>query len=328
MDGAGPCGSSAGGAPRARALLGAGALAWQQGDDLAARNFLAESLTLWEHAPDQTGLAETLHLLGHVHFDQREYAEARHLFEESLARYEQTGNVSGKVTLIGDVGMVAYHERDDRRARDLFADSLRLGRQHGLKDRVAEALNRLGDQIGWPVTAEQRASAMKRACCWQELAALRNCWRSINLARSVESAAISSPLTRASPRVGAPARGRKPPGCGRVLAGLAGIALDIGMPERAARLLATSASPSEAMGAPLAPADQFVVASDIASGRLRLARSPGRRRGAKHGISHYQMLDEALAMSPLVVPPRQRVRTRRLCSRAASKRSPRSSRAG
>ncbi len=281
--------SSAGGAPRARALLGAGALAWQQGDYLAARNFLAESLTLWEHAPDQTGLAETLHLLGHVHFDQREYAEARHLFEESLARYEQTGNVSGKVTLIGDVGMVAYHERDDRRARDLFADSLRLGRQHGLKDRVAEALNRLGDLdrlAGDGRTASKRYE--ESLLLWQELRGTPGIASALHKLGQVSRVRgdLVSAHARFTESLALQREVGNRQGAAECLAGLAGIALDIGMPERAARLLATSASLLEAMGAPLAPADQFVVASDIARRRLRLGESPGRRRGAKHGISH------------------------------------------
>ena len=121
----------------------------------------------------------------------------------------------------------------------------------------------------------------------------------------MESAAISSPLTRASPRVWRVQRevGNRQ-GAAECLAGLAGIALDIGMPERAARLLATSASLLEATGAPLAPADQFVVASDIASGRLRLGEIAWEAAWSEaRNLPLDQMLDEALAMSPLVVPP-------------------------
>ena len=65
------------GRARAQALLGAGTLAWRQGDVAAAQVHLDESAALWRDADDRRGLAETLHILGHVRFDQRDYAAAR-----------------------------------------------------------------------------------------------------------------------------------------------------------------------------------------------------------------------------------------------------------
>jgi len=49
------------GRARAQALLGAGTLAWRQGDLPAARSLLEESATLWRGQDDRGGLAEALH---------------------------------------------------------------------------------------------------------------------------------------------------------------------------------------------------------------------------------------------------------------------------
>ncbi|HJU01724.1 MAG TPA: tetratricopeptide repeat protein, partial [Actinomycetes bacterium] len=133
------------GKARARALLGAGTLAWRQGDVAAAQVHLDESAALWRHQDDRHGLAETLHVLGHVRFDQRDYPGAQDLFKESLAAYRRAGDTTGGLPLLGDLGLVAYHEGDHAAADRMLRDSLARYREHGLKDRVAGALNTLGD---------------------------------------------------------------------------------------------------------------------------------------------------------------------------------------
>ena len=74
---------SEGSPARARALLGAGALAWRQSDYEASRLLLEESVVRWRELGDRRGLAEALHLLGHSYFDQQNYEAARATFEES-----------------------------------------------------------------------------------------------------------------------------------------------------------------------------------------------------------------------------------------------------
>ena len=59
------------GRARAQALLGAGTLAWRQGDFAAARVHLDESVALWRDTADRRGLAEALHVLGHVRSTSR-----------------------------------------------------------------------------------------------------------------------------------------------------------------------------------------------------------------------------------------------------------------
>ena len=74
------------GRARAQALLGAGTLAWRQGDCVTARAYLDDSVQRWRDASDPSGLAEALHVLGHVRFDQGDHADARDLFDGQLGQ--------------------------------------------------------------------------------------------------------------------------------------------------------------------------------------------------------------------------------------------------
>ncbi len=268
--------STAGGSVRAQGLLGAGTLAWQQGDYPAAQGLLTDGIPLWDHGHDRSGYAETLHILGHVSFDRRDYAEAGHLFEESYALYKHLEDASGRTTLVGDLGMVAYHNRDVARARTLFADSLRLSRQYGLKDRAAEALNRLGDLDRLAGDTKQaRKRYADSMALWRELHGSPGIASALHKLGQVNRAAgdlaNAYEQFRESMVLQRDLGNRQ--GIAECLAGLAGLCLDSGETARAARLLGASAALLEALGAPLAPADQVVVASDTTSGRIRLGEA-------------------------------------------------------
>ena len=71
--GAGHSGTSA----RAKALNGAGNLAWAQADHAGAQALFEESLTLARESGDQRGTAHALGNLGNVAYNQGDYAEAR-----------------------------------------------------------------------------------------------------------------------------------------------------------------------------------------------------------------------------------------------------------
>ena len=306
--------SSSGGTIRARALLSAGALAWQQGDYLAAHDYLTESVILWKRAPgqnglaEQDGLAEALHVLGHVYFDQHNYTEARRLFTESHTLFEADGVMAGSITLIGDLGMVAYHERDDQLAHDLLEESLRLSRQHGLKDRVAEALNRLGDLAR---LAGDGKGARKRyeesLTIWRELHGNPGIASALHklgqVSRVYGDLVVAHERFTESLTLQRDSGNRQ--GVAECLAGLAGVSLDAGELELAARLLGASAAALEAIGAPLAPADQVVVAADIASGRLRLGEAAWEVAWSEgQTVPLAQLVEETLTSSPPVTSPR------------------------
>ena len=111
-----------------------------------ARVHLDESVLLWRDTADRRGQAEALHVLGHVEFDQRDYTAAQVLFEEESWRptgWRRTRR--GACRSWPTSGWVAYHRGDYAEAGTVFEESLAEFRRHGLKDRVAGALNVLGE---------------------------------------------------------------------------------------------------------------------------------------------------------------------------------------
>lgn len=261
------------GLERAQALLGAGTLAWRQGDCDTAHAYLDESMRLWQELGDTSNLAETLHVLGHVRFDQRDYHAARRLFIDSLDGYRCAGDTLGSLPLNGDLALVAYHEGDYGAATEIWRDSVALYRQHGLTDRVAGALNGLGDLARLAGEVDRAATFYQESLSlWRELRGtpgvasalhkLGQVSRSRSDARGarahfVESMAMQREL------------GNKQ-GIAECLAGLAGVATDSGTPRRAVQLFAAANQLLEAIGVPLAPADQHVLSQDLDAAREQL----------------------------------------------------------
>jgi predicted ATPase/DNA-binding CsgD family transcriptional regulator len=282
---------------RAEALLGAGTLAWRQGDLSAAKVHLEESAALWRDHDDRAGLAEALHVLGHVRFDQRDLLAARELFEESLQAYRRAGDTVGGLPLLGDLGLVAYHEGADATADGILRESLTLYREHGLKDRVAGALNLLGD------LAQQGGDHDQATARYQESLAL---WEELRGTPGIASALHKlGQVSRSTGDLGT-ARARlaeslalqqelgNRQGVAECLAGLAGTAAAAGHPERAARLLAASSGLLEAIGVPLAPVDQAMFVRDRDATRERLG-APAWERAWGEGLA--LSADEAIALA-------------------------------
>jgi predicted ATPase/DNA-binding CsgD family transcriptional regulator len=262
------------GRPRAAALLGAGTLAWRQGDCPTAQTYLDESASLWAAADDQRGLAEAKHVLGHVRFDQRDYTAARRLFQDSLEGYRGVGDTIGGLPLTGDVGLVAYHEGDYETAEQVLSESLTLYRAHGLKDRVAGALNSLGD------LAQLAGDGQRATELYEESLVL---WRELRGAPGIASALHKLGQVRRSQNDNRSARtmlteslrlqlelGNKQ-GQGECLAALAATTTASGQPERAAKIFAASSALLDAIGVPLAPVDRLALNGDIAMAHNQLS---------------------------------------------------------
>jgi predicted ATPase/DNA-binding CsgD family transcriptional regulator len=261
------------GRSRAQALLGAGTLAWRQGDCATARDHLDESAALWRHEPDLRGLAESLHVLGHVRFDQRDYASARELFEESSDAYRRAGDVIGELPLVGDLGLVAYHEGDYGTAEKVLTRSVSLYREHGLKDRVAGALNVLGD------LARLAGDDRRAATLYEESLVL---WRELRGTPGIASALHKLGQVSRSADDDGPARARfveslelqlelgNKQGIGECLAGLAAVVAAAGDLVRAAQVFAASSTLLESIGVPLAPVDRLALTRDVEATRKLL----------------------------------------------------------
>ena len=116
---------------RARALTGAGSLAWNQGDYSAARALLEESLSLRRHISDAQGVADALNNLGNVAADQGDYPAARALLEESLLSMRLLSDAEGIAATVSNLARIAFWQGDFDVARALYAESLEGDRQRG-----------------------------------------------------------------------------------------------------------------------------------------------------------------------------------------------------
>ncbi len=257
----------------AKALVGAGHLAWLQGDYVVARRQLEESVDLWRGLGDTHGLAFALHILGHVANDQRDYVAAQALFEESLRRYQALGDTLGGLPLRGDLGLIAYHQGDYRAARGHFEQSLPLYRAEGLQENVVVTLRGLGDLARLAGDYERAAALYEESLEVSEalradphIASARH--KLAHVAHQRGNYPHMYALLAASLRVQRELGNKQ--GIAECLAGLGGWATAAQRPMRAARLFGATDALITTDGVPLAPADHAEHARDLAAVRSQL----------------------------------------------------------
>jgi predicted ATPase/DNA-binding SARP family transcriptional activator len=180
---AGARGPSAGEAAiRAKALNGAGNLAYMQDDYARARALHEESLALRRELGDMRGIAISLNNLGNVAEVQGDYTRARALLEESLALDRQLGDIWGLAGSLSNLGRVAQVQGDYAWARTLQEESLALRRDLGDRRGIAYSLINLGR-----VVQLQGDYAQARALQEQSLALFRELDDRRNIAYSLSS---------------------------------------------------------------------------------------------------------------------------------------------
>lgn len=164
-------------ATRARALLGAGMVAFRLYEHEQAAALLGESLALFQALADAYGTADALNALGLVAQEQGdflraaalyeesialyrvsdstydiaialarlqgEYARATTLFEESLGLQRAVENEWGIALALAHLAMTAQSEGNDERALFLHEESLMLRRKVGDKQGIAASLSLL-----------------------------------------------------------------------------------------------------------------------------------------------------------------------------------------
>jgi len=116
---------------RAEALIGAGALANQQGDFAQAEVQCAEGLALSRELGDRRGSAAALSYLGYVALMRSNYAGTRALEEEALALFREVGDTAGCVFVLHNLIVVLFFQGEYAQAQVLIEESLELSRQGG-----------------------------------------------------------------------------------------------------------------------------------------------------------------------------------------------------
>ncbi|HEX4836171.1 MAG TPA: tetratricopeptide repeat protein [bacterium] len=111
---------------RAKALYGAGVLAWRQGDFERARALCQESLILYRDLGHSLGIASAISILEQVARSQGDTARAMVLLEDGLALFRERGDTWGIATSLISLGNAVRSQGDHARARALLAESLDL----------------------------------------------------------------------------------------------------------------------------------------------------------------------------------------------------------
>lgn len=117
--------------PRARALSGAGVMAFARGDYARALELLEESLSLFRDLQNKPGIAGALVIPGQMATFRREYARARELLGESLALYRELGDDWNVAHLLNFLGVIPLAQGDFEGAARFFEEGLRVARRVG-----------------------------------------------------------------------------------------------------------------------------------------------------------------------------------------------------
>jgi tetratricopeptide (TPR) repeat protein len=135
---------------KAKALAGAGRLAYRQGDYSAARSLLEESLALRREVGDKAGIAWSLTHLAMAQLQQMvvsgqgDYSTARSLQEEGLTLHRELGDKWGIALSLEQLGILSYLDGDYSRATSLFEESLALHKERRQASSIGILLYELG----------------------------------------------------------------------------------------------------------------------------------------------------------------------------------------
>jgi len=109
---------------RAKALAGAGKLAWRRGAFDEAEPLFRESLHLWRTVHNRAGEANALHGLARAALNLGNHEQAQSWGEQSLTIQTDLKSQQGIATAINTLGEVARFKGDLQQAQDRYAESL------------------------------------------------------------------------------------------------------------------------------------------------------------------------------------------------------------
>jgi predicted ATPase/class 3 adenylate cyclase len=298
-----------GGAPRAKALTNLGCIAWQQGDYQIAGGHTKESITIYRDqvTEDRPGLANAIHIRGHVIFDQKDYSQARSLFEESLTKYRQLEDQENILLLVSDLGMVDYHEGDYQSAKLRYEECLGIARQREDLINIVNNLLRIGDIARLERDYESAAASYE-----ESLEILKDMELNLELASNLHKlgyiARFRGDFQKAAQLFTdsltmQQTMGNKQ-GIIECLIGLAGLATVTESPVIAVRLFAAAEESLASIGAPLGPADIAELERDLpiaqeqlSSDEFSLAWSIGTRYTLEQAVAQAKDMADLLVTS-------------------------------
>ena len=111
---------------RAKALVGAGKLAWRRGAFEEAEPLFRESLELWREIGDREGEANALHGLARAALNLGDQSAAQVWGEESLSIQEELQSRQGVATAINTLGEIARFRGNYDEAESRYSESLHI----------------------------------------------------------------------------------------------------------------------------------------------------------------------------------------------------------
>ncbi len=116
---------------RAKALAGAGKLAWRRGAFEEAEPLFLESLQLWRTIHNQAGEANALHGLARAALNLGDHEEAKSWAEQSLTIQTELKSRQGIATAINTLGEIARFKGDLQQAQNMYTESLDIYEEIG-----------------------------------------------------------------------------------------------------------------------------------------------------------------------------------------------------
>jgi non-specific serine/threonine protein kinase len=260
-------------AARAKALHGASALAWQQGDYRAARTLGEESLALVRELGDRKGIAASLDNLATLAYGEGEYASCRALHEESLAIFREVHDRWGTAATLDNLGTVVCVQGDYASARALHEESLAIRRELGDRRGIAFSLGNLGN-VAFNEARHPAARALfeETLAIFRELGDRRCIALSLNNLGTVAFDQGDYPAARALCEESLVLRRELSDrrGIAESLEELAYCAFALVSPGRAARILGAAERLREEIASPLAPTDRPQYDRQVAAARAAI----------------------------------------------------------
>ena len=142
---AGSAGVAAG--VRAKALLAAARLAFNQSDYEQGEALAQEGLTLFRELGDRRGIALTLNRLGVAAWRRGDFRSARILLEEDLTLFRELGDQDRVAWSLFMHGLLNNKQGEYTRASSRFEESLALFRELGNKRGIAASLTQLAGTL-------------------------------------------------------------------------------------------------------------------------------------------------------------------------------------
>jgi predicted ATPase/class 3 adenylate cyclase len=134
-------------AARARALIGASALAVDVKEYERALRYADEARDLYRGVDDAWGIARATFFQGFVAIESGDFARARPHFEECLERFTELGAEHDVLLVLFNLSWACEALGDQRRARDLAAECLQRSRATGSRRNMAFALDLVSSHV-------------------------------------------------------------------------------------------------------------------------------------------------------------------------------------